>query len=219
MAFRARVGALLLVAATVVGGGLTVGSGIASADCQGNDPDYLCINERTGASGSVENIDVGQNWAKSMTPGSTTEFRIQLSLNENAERAITKITHRPPAGFVLRSAGLATGPRTWPKKTGLDFTYEANPLTGVVTVTAPPEGWLLQRNDTYSGVISLYLSYDVLRLSPGTTGVTVAATDLPETAEVATGTIDPFSSLGGYDFNSSDVDFGSLATGSETGSN
>lgn len=194
MTLLARVGALLLAAATAVVGGATVGIGTAAAYCM-DDADYGCANNRKAVSATIENVDVEQSWSEGVLPGAPFEFRIRLQLtDENSSRSITKVTHHAPPGFVYASARMDTtrvdGPRL-----ALDGTVTVGP-TGAVTVEAPAGGWPIERNNSYNGVISVFVKYTVALPAAGTSGVTFAATDIPETGSpVATGTVDPLAAL------------------------
>ena len=193
MTLLARVGALLLAAATTVVGGVTIGTGTAVAYCQ-EDADYGCGNNRKSVSEKVENVDVDQSWSEAALPGTPFEFRITLQLTNFSSRSITKVTHHAPPGFVFTSARMDktrySGPRL-----ALDGAVTVGP-NGAVTVEAPAGGWPIERNDAFNEVISVFVTYFVALPVAGTSGVTFAATDIPEMdSPVAAGTVDPLAVL------------------------
>ncbi len=190
----ARVGAVLLTLATVVVG-MAVGAVPASAACQETGPpDWECSNGYEYSSDLVQNVLVGQRSPGAMLPGGSATFRVSLAMADDSERSITKITHHAPVGFAYRSARLAKA--TWvdnhyDSQTPLPVQAKVGLIDGTVTVTAPEGGWPIAGNASRIS-LHLYVTYDVLSPIAGTSGVTFAATDIPETkAPVATATVDP----------------------------
>jgi hypothetical protein len=207
-------GAVLLAAATVVGGA-TVGAGTASA-CTAADLGLECASDGFSAVETVENIDVRQEWNGTIDKlGAPTRITTYFSVNGDPERALTKITHFAPQGLVFKKAELsfeqAIGSDNGPS---VELTGAVDTLRGAVAFTAPAEGWSFPDLGNRRGWIRLDVDYTVLRRNAGDIGVTFAATGISETKEwLARGTFTPNLTIPSP-AGSSDIDpglgFGSL---------
>jgi hypothetical protein len=159
----ARRGASVLVAAAVLGGGLALGGGTASAVCQssgdlsrlrsiaeplGIESIAYCPGATMTVKGSVENVNVAREVRLEVGPGSSVVFQNKFDLSADPDRNLTKVVDHPPRGFEM--AGVEVVLVEWidgvQRRTPLEADHIAqDPATGAVTIAPPGEGWSIPR--------------------------------------------------------------------------
>ncbi|MGW5074313.1 hypothetical protein [Rhodococcus sp. NPDC004095] len=233
-----RRGAPILAAVAVVVGGLTIGAGAAGASC--NVP-VDCGVDWWFRSGTVENVTVNGSGDYKVARGNATDFSAGFSASGNPDRSLTKIVYHVPAELVFQAVrleqlafdGAETTRETLP--TGAVTTDRA---AGTVTIDAPAGGWQLPQ--TGAGNVRVEVDYkaprnaSLSRLPIGLTfevsgidgpqgwahwaDTSIVRTPQEEQVDAYVGSVESQFDYASS-FSSADIDFGSLATGSETGSN
>ncbi|MFC4604237.1 hypothetical protein [Rhodococcus kronopolitis] len=201
-----RRGASILAAVMIGVGGLTIGTGAAGAQGSSGSgsgdllPDKVgqqllaqcnpmdgffpvllllpCWNPTEYETVEIGDFKVRYESPKSVKPQGYVNYSIYVSRNSesagDAALTVTSVTHQPPKGFKFSDASIYD----WdiPGTSRLSWTATSDPAIGAVTLTAPPEGWPMDKSIEFH---FYYHAGDALDGADGDSAVKFTGTGVP----------------------------------------